>query len=107
MGETIALRDYDMYPHRIKALILFDTRSEADSDETNYWRENNIEFIKKDGLENFADEFVETIFGQFQFQKASRSGEVNSKHRLIIFTRNCLWSAPCPGRQDEYETRPQ
>lgn len=87
MGGAIVLRAYDMYPHRIKAMILSDARNEADSNETKYWRENSIESIKKDGLENFADEFVGNIFCQFQFQEASGSGGVNSKHRLIIFIR--------------------
>ncbi len=76
MGGAIALRAYDMYPHRIKALILSDARSEADSNETKYWRENSIESIKKDGLENFADEFVETIFASSSFKRHPEAVEL-------------------------------
>lgn len=59
MGGIIAIRTYEMYPDRIKALILCDTRSDADSNETKFWRENSIESIKKNGLGPFADEFIE------------------------------------------------
>lgn len=69
MGGAIALRAYDMYPHRIRALILSDARSEADSNETKYWRENSIESIKNKGLETFADEFVTKIFARESFRR--------------------------------------
>ena len=59
MGGIVAMRTFDMYPDRIKALIFCDTRSDADSNETKNWRENAIELIKKEGLEPFADEFIE------------------------------------------------
>lgn len=59
MGGIIAMRTFEKYPDRIKAIILCDTRSDADSNETKYWRENSIESIKKDGLRPFADEFIE------------------------------------------------
>lgn len=76
MGGAIALRAYDMYPNRIKALILSGTRSEADSNQTKYWRENSIESIKKDGLESFADEFVETIFASSSFKRHPEAVEL-------------------------------
>jgi len=76
MGGAIALRAYDIYPHRIKAMILSDARSEADSNETKYWRENSIESIKKDGLENFADEFVETILASSSFKRHPEAVEL-------------------------------
>lgn len=59
MGGTIAIRAFEMYSNRIKALVLCDTRSDADSNETKCWRENSIESIKKDGLGPFTDEFME------------------------------------------------
>jgi 3-oxoadipate enol-lactonase len=55
MGGAIAIRAFEMYPERIKALILCDTRSEADSNETKYWRENSIELIKQNGIGPFED----------------------------------------------------
>ncbi len=76
MGGAIALRTYDMYPHRIKALIICDARSEADSNETKYWRENSIESIKNNGLENFADEFVNKIFASESFNKHQEAVEL-------------------------------
>lgn len=68
MGGAIAIRAFEMYPHRIKALILCDTRSEADSNDTKYWRENSMELIKSGGLEAFADEFLNAIFAPASFK---------------------------------------
>jgi 3-oxoadipate enol-lactonase len=62
MGGAIAIRAFEMHPERVKALVLCDTRSEADSNETKYWRENSIELIKQNGLELFADEFIKATF---------------------------------------------
>lgn len=76
MGGAITLRTYDMYPHRIKALIICDARSEADSNETKYWRENSIELIKNKGLEAFADEFVNKIFTSESFNRHPEAVEL-------------------------------
>ncbi len=62
MGGAIAIRAFEIHPERIKVLVLCDTRSEADSNETKYWREDSIESIKQNGLEKFADEFIKAIF---------------------------------------------
>lgn len=69
MGGAIALRAYELHPHRIKALILCDTRSEADSNQTKYWRENSIDLIKNNGLKTFADGFVNDIFASESFNR--------------------------------------
>lgn len=57
-----------MYPERIKALVISDARSETDSNQTKYWREDSIELIKNSGLEDFADGFFETIFTSSSFK---------------------------------------
>jgi len=64
MGGAIALRTYEMYPNRIRALILSDTRSEADSNYTKKWREDSIELIKKSGLKPFAKSFLADTFAK-------------------------------------------
>jgi len=76
MGGAIAIRAYEMHPHRIKALILCDTRSEADSNETKYWRENSIELIKSGGLKLFTKEFLRAIFAPESFNKHPESVEL-------------------------------
>lgn len=68
MGGAVALRTYEMHPERIIALVLSDTRSEADSNETKEWRENSIESIKKSGLIPFTDGFLADTFAIESFK---------------------------------------
>jgi 3-oxoadipate enol-lactonase len=68
MGGALAIRTYEMYPDRIIALILSDTRSEADSNDTKEWRENSIELIKNNGLKRFTNDFLEGIFARDSFK---------------------------------------
>jgi 3-oxoadipate enol-lactonase len=76
MGGVIAIRAYEMNPDRIKALILCDTRSEADSNQTKYWREDSIELIKNKGLDAFTNEFIKTIFTVESIKKQHKSVEL-------------------------------
>lgn len=73
MGGAVALRTYEMYPNRIMALVLSDTRSEADSNETKEWRENSIESIKKSGLIPFTDGFLADTFAIESFETNSEA----------------------------------
>ena len=68
MGGAIAIRTFEMYPERAHALILCDTRADADSNETKYWRENSIESIKQNGLQPFTEEFIKKIFAPESFK---------------------------------------
>jgi 3-oxoadipate enol-lactonase len=76
MGGAVAIRAFEMYPERVKALVLCDTRSEADSNETKYWRENSIELIKQKGLEPFAGEFINATFAPKSFDEHSKFVEL-------------------------------
>jgi len=68
MGGAIAIRAFEMHPERAHALILCDTRVEAESNETKFWRENSIESIKQNGLQPFTEEFIKTIFAPESFK---------------------------------------
>lgn len=68
LGGGIALKAYEMHPHRVKALILCDARCEADSNETKNWREDSIDLLKKNKLEIFAEEFMNRIFARESFK---------------------------------------
>lgn len=68
MGGAVALRTYELYPERVIALVLSDTRSEADSNETKEWRENSIDSIKKNGLKPFTDGFLADTFAGESFK---------------------------------------
>lgn len=76
MGGAIALRTYEMHPNRIRALILCDCRSEADSNDVKYWRENSIKLIKNNGLKTFTNEFLEATFAQDTFKNNTEAVEL-------------------------------
>jgi 3-oxoadipate enol-lactonase len=68
MGGYIALRAYERHPMRFKALVLCDTRSEADTNEGRIKRSATLKTVKTDGVGVFADEFVKAIFDPETFQ---------------------------------------
>ncbi|HLP18586.1 MAG TPA: alpha/beta fold hydrolase [Bacteroidota bacterium] len=58
MGGYIALRAAERHPARIKALVLCDTKSAADSNEAKIKRSGQIKTIRTDGTRVFAEEFM-------------------------------------------------
>ena len=84
LGGGIAIRAYDMYPQRIKALVLCDARCEGDFNETKCWREDSIDLIKDNGLQTFASEFVNMIFARDSFNNYPETMEFVRK--LILST---------------------
>ncbi|MDO8462289.1 MAG: alpha/beta fold hydrolase [Deltaproteobacteria bacterium] len=67
MGGYIALRALERYPERFSALILADTRSEADSDEAKIKRSAALKLIKEKGVSVFAEGFVKPAFAPETF----------------------------------------
>ncbi len=63
MGGYIAFSFYRKYPDRTQALVLCDTRSEADSEEVRSARYQLIEKIKETGQRSAADGLVPRLFG--------------------------------------------
>ena len=68
MGGYIALRAYERYPQRFKALVLCDTKSEPDTNEGKVKRSATLKTVKSEGVGVFADEFVKAIFAPETFQ---------------------------------------
>jgi 3-oxoadipate enol-lactonase len=68
MGGYIALRAAERNPDRVRALVLCDTRSEADSNEAKVKRSAHIRRVKKDGTGPFAEDFVKSVFSPEAFQ---------------------------------------
>ncbi len=64
MGGYIALRAMEREPDRFRALILSDTKAEADDDAGRLKRANAINIINKDGVEQFVSEFVPLAFSE-------------------------------------------
>ena len=62
MGGYIALNAISRYPDRFKALVLADTQCAADTEEAKEKRYKSIVQIQNEGLDDYANEFVEKIF---------------------------------------------
>jgi pimeloyl-ACP methyl ester carboxylesterase len=58
MGGYVALRAIERNTDRVRALILCDTRSEADSNETKLTRAASIKTIKENGVKAYAKVFL-------------------------------------------------
>jgi 3-oxoadipate enol-lactonase len=67
MGGYIALRAIERNPERFRALILCDTRSEADSNEAKLKRAAAIKTVKQQGVATFAEGFVKSVFAAETF----------------------------------------
>ena len=61
MGGYIALRAAERQADRFEALVLCDTKSEADSNEAKVKRAAAIHAVKKDGVSAFAGEFIKSV----------------------------------------------
>ncbi len=68
MGGYIALRAIERAQKRFCALVLCDTRSEADANETKIKRFQQIQVIKAKGISSFAEGFLKAVFYEKTFQ---------------------------------------
>jgi len=68
MGGYITLRAIQRNPERFNALILCDTMSVADSNESKIRRANSVKMVKNDGVEKFAETFLKAVFTPETFQ---------------------------------------
>jgi 3-oxoadipate enol-lactonase len=64
MGGYTALSYVRQFPDRVRALILCDTRAEADSDEAKEKRNANIEFVKTNGAAALVERVLPTLLGE-------------------------------------------
>ena len=64
MGGYAALNFARLYPKRLRALILCDTRAEADSDETKTKRNANIDFVKEQGAGALVERVLPTLLSE-------------------------------------------
>jgi 3-oxoadipate enol-lactonase len=85
MGGYIALRAVERNPERVNALILCDTRSEADSNEAKIKRAANIRTVKEKGVPVFAEGFLKAVFAAKSFE---------TKTQAVAFIRQVIESNP-------------
>ena len=79
MGGYIALRAAERNPERLRALILCDTQSTADSNEGRLKRAASIKSIKTNGVDAFAEGFVKAVFAPSSLiTKTDRVGTIKN-----------------------------
>lgn len=84
MGGYIALNAIGKYPHSFNALVLADTQCKADTPEGRERRMEAIESIRKNGIEQYADESVKNLFAPESVN--AKPAEVAAVKKMITDT---------------------
>lgn len=82
MGGYIALRAVERNPDRVQALVLADTRAEADSNEAKIKRAAGIQTVKEKGVAAFAEGFLKSAFAPGSF--ATKPEAVEMIRKIIL-----------------------
>lgn len=69
MGGYIILRAAERHPERFRALILCDTRSEADGNDGKIKRARQVSDLREQGLEKFTEAFLQAVFHESTFRE--------------------------------------
>ena len=81
MGGYISLRAIEKNQNLYKALILCDTKSEADTNEVKINRANGIKKINREGVKLYVDDFIPNCFSK------------KSINKIEIDYKNIIWRA--------------
>jgi pimeloyl-ACP methyl ester carboxylesterase len=84
MGGYVALAFYRRFPLRVRALVLADTRPQADTDEARRGRDEQAQTILRDGMEAIADGFLSKVLAPATL--ASKPDVVSRVRRMITST---------------------
>jgi 3-oxoadipate enol-lactonase len=84
MGGYIALRAAEREPSSCRALVLCDTRSEADTDEARLKRAAAVRAIREKGVAEYAEAFLKQVFAPESFE--SRREAVEQVRGIIAAT---------------------
>lgn len=84
LGGYIALALADQFPQRISGLCLFHSTAKADSDEKKSTRDKTAAFLKENGMEPFAQNFVPSLFAKDNHQKLAV--QMNEVKQMVIQT---------------------
>lgn len=81
MGGYVALAMWRRHRHRVRALVLADTRATADTDEARARRERLVEFVQSHGVEALAERQLKAMVGRTTFE--TRGPVLESIRRLM------------------------
>lgn len=82
MGGYVTMRMQAMAPQRFSAVILADTRADADSDEAKLKRAAGFAALKRDGLPAFCEGFLKAVFAASSFRE--RPEAVEAIRKIIL-----------------------
>jgi 3-oxoadipate enol-lactonase len=85
MGGFIALNAYGRFPDRFEALILCDTQCIADTPEVRRKRYQVMEEIAVDGVKNFNEGFIESVFHE---DSLADKVDLVEKLRSVVFSNS-------------------
>jgi pimeloyl-ACP methyl ester carboxylesterase len=83
MGGYVAFAFYRRFFSRVRALVLADTRPQADTEEGKRGREEQAQKILKEGMESIADSFLEKVLTPATL---AESPEIKERVREMILT---------------------
>jgi pimeloyl-ACP methyl ester carboxylesterase len=75
MGGYVALRAVERAPNRVKALVLCDTRAEADANENKIKRAAAVDFVRAHGVAAFARPFLNDALAPKTLSEKPKVGE--------------------------------
>lgn len=70
MGGYIVLRTVERNPDRVLAIVLCNTKSDADTNEIKIRRARQIKIINTSGIHRFTDDFLKAVFSEKTFLKS-------------------------------------
>jgi 3-oxoadipate enol-lactonase len=85
MGGYVALAFYRMFPERVRALVLADTRAQADTDEARRTREETARRALNDGMEPIADSMLPKLLAPATLER--EPGVVARVREMILSTK--------------------
>jgi pimeloyl-ACP methyl ester carboxylesterase len=85
MGGYVAFAFYRRFSRRVRALVLADTRPQADTQEGRRGREEQAQKILKEGMKSIADGFLEKVLTPATLSE--KSGIKERVHEMILTTK--------------------
>ncbi len=85
MGGYVALAFYRLYPERVRALVLADTRASADTDEVKQNRRKQAERALSEGMEGIANDLLPKLLSPHTLEK--RAEIVDRVRQMMVETK--------------------
>lgn len=105
MGGYVSLRTVERNTERVSGLVLCDTKSEADPNETKLARGASIRAIKKNEVDAYAETFLKGALSP-PFTKRSECSRIGSETHSAKSSSRPVWHVACTCWKDRYDLIP-